>query len=95
MKQNSIDVFNYVKDHADQNVTANDIAEELGLSPRSVNAIITSVFTRHKDEDKNIIPLMERVQAEILDSDTGLHKPVKFIKLTDEGRAFEPALDNN
>lgn len=93
MKQNSIDVFNYVKNHADQNLTANDIAEGLGLSPRSVNAIITSVFVRHKDEDKNVIPLMERVPAEVFDDVTGFHKAVKFIKLTDDGEVFEPVID--
>lgn len=93
MKQNSIDVFNYVKEHADQNITANDIADALGLSPRSVNAIITSSFQRHKDEDKNIIPLMQRVEDEIFDDVAGRHKVVKFIKLTDEGYEFEPTLD--
>lgn len=93
MKQNSIDVFNYVKENAGQNLTANDIAEGLGLSPRSVNAIITSVFVRHKDEDKNFVPLMERVPAEIFDEASGFHKAVKFIKLTEDGKVFEPVAD--
>ena len=33
---------------------------------------------------------MVRVPAEIEDPETGLHKAVKFIKLTDEGKAFDP-----
>ena len=33
---------------------------------------------------------MVRVPAEIEDPETGLHKPVKFIQLTDEGRVFDP-----
>ena len=42
-------------------------------------------FQRHKDEEKNEVPLMERVVAEVEEAD-GTHSKVKLIKLTDEGR---------
>lgn len=85
LKQNSRLVYDYVKEHEDENITANDIAEATGLSSRQVNGIITMAFQRHKDENKNEVPLMERIPAEI-ELDDGSHKPIKLIKLTDEGR---------
>jgi hypothetical protein len=33
---------------------------------------------------------MVRVPAEIQDPETGLHKAIKFIQLTDAGREFDP-----
>ena len=90
LKENSRIVYDYVKAHDGENFTANDIAEATGLSPRSVNGIVTAAFQRHKDADKNEVPLMIRVPAEIEDPETGLHKTVKFIQFTDAGRAFDP-----
>lgn len=90
LKENSKIVFDFVKAHDGKDFTAQDIADATGLSVRSVNGIITSAFQRHKDADKNEVPLMVRVPAEIEDPETGLHKPVKFIQLTDEGRVFDP-----
>lgn len=89
MTENSKLVFNFVKTHDGQDFTAADIAEATGLGVKSVNGIVTSAFCRHKDADKNEVPLMVRVPAEIEDPETGLHKAVKFIQLTDEGRAFD------
>jgi hypothetical protein len=90
LKENSKIVFNFVKTHDGEDFTAQDIADATGLSVRTVNGIVTSAFQRHKDKDKNEVPLMVRVPAEIQDPETGLHKAIKFIKLTDEGRAFNP-----
>lgn len=90
LKENSRLVFNFVKDHDGEDFTAADIAEATGLGVRVVNGIVTSAFQRHKDKDKNQVPLMVRVPAEIEDPETGLHKGVKFIQLTDEGREFDP-----
>lgn len=90
LKENSKIVFDFVKAHDGEDFTAQDIADATGLSVRSVNGIVTSAFQRHKDADKNEVPLMVRVPAEIEDPETGLHKPVKFIQLTDEGRVFNP-----
>ena len=83
-------VYNFVKAHDGEDFTAKDIAEATGLNERSVNGIITSSFQRHKNFAKEIIPLMIRVPAEIEDPETGLHKPVKYIQLTDEGRNWDP-----
>lgn len=93
LKENSRVVFDYVKAHDHENFTAQDIADATGLSVRSVNGIVTSAFQRHKDADKNEVPLMVRVPAEIEDPETGLHKAIKFIQLTDAGREFDPDQD--
>lgn len=95
MKENSIKVFNYVMEHEEENITAKDIAKALGLTDKQVNGIITASFQRHKEgegENKVIVPLMVRVEGEIENKD-GTHDKVKFIQMTDEGRAFEPVAD--
>ena len=81
LKENSKNIFNYVREHEDENITAQDIADALGLGVKQVNGSVTSAFQR-----KN---LMERVEAERTLED-GTHAKVKFIKLTDLGRAFDP-----
>ena len=81
LSENSRKVFDYVKEINGANVTAADIASALELTDKQVNGIVTSAFQRKG--------LMERVPAEITLED-GSHKPVKFIKLTAEGEAFDP-----
>ena len=95
MKINSYNVYNYVKAHEDENITAKDIAAALELDARQVNGIITAAFQRHREQqgdEKVVVPLMERVEGEIeTETEDGKikHETVKFIKLTDAGRAFE------
>ena len=96
MKEMNVKVFNYVKEHEDENITAKDIAKAFGMEDaRSVNGIITAAFQRHREEingEKVIVPLMERVEGELeIETEDGKvkHESVKFIKLTDAGRAFE------
>lgn len=81
LKENSRKVYDYVAAHDGENFTADDIANALELSTRSVNGIVTSAFQKKG--------LMERVPAEIELPD-GSHKAVKFIRLTAEGKAFDP-----
>ena len=81
LKPNSKLVFDYVKANESKDITANDIAEGTGLPVRSVNGIVTSAFQRKG--------LMERIPAEVELAD-GSHKAIKLIKLTDEGRNFDP-----
>lgn len=81
MSENSRKVFDYMVSIGDKNVTANDIATALGLSPKSVNGIITQAFQKKG--------LMERVPAEIENED-GTHRGVKLIKLTEAGRSLDP-----
>lgn len=81
LKENSRKVFDYVKSVKGQNVTAADIATATGLDARQVNGIVTAAFQKKG--------LMERIPAEI-ELEDGTHKAVKFIRLTDEGEAFDP-----
>lgn len=85
MKENSIKVYEYVKANEGKNITAADIAEGTGLEVKSVNGIVTSAFQRKG--------LMVRTPAEIeITGEDGKvsHKEVKFISLTDEGKAYDP-----
>ena len=47
LKPNSRLVYDFVKEHDGQDFTAQDIAEAVGLEPRTVNGIITAAFQRH------------------------------------------------
>ena len=73
MKENSKIVFNYVKEHEAEDITAADITEATGLPVKSVNGIITSAFQKKG--------IMERVEADVVAED-GTKKTVKLIKLT-------------
>ena len=81
LKENSRKVFDYVKENDGKQFTAADIADALGLDVKSVNGIVTAAFQRKG--------LMQRTPAEIQLAD-GTHKPVKFISLTADGKAFDP-----
>ena len=92
LKPNSRTVYEFVKANDGKNITAADIAEGTGLDTKQVNGIVTSAFQRHTkvvDGEKVFEPLMERIPAEI-ELEDGSHKSVKFIRLTDEGKAFNP-----
>ena len=98
MKVNSYNVFNYVKEHEEEKITAKDIAAALELDTKQVNGIVTAAFVRHRGDEvdeegkKIIVPLMERVEGEIeMEMEDGKikHETVKFIRLTDAGREFE------
>lgn len=81
MKENSKNVLNYLKDNAQADLTAADVAEALGLEKRQVDGIFTSAIQR-----KN---LGVRIPAEMTLED-GTHKPIKLLKLTEAGMAFDP-----
>ena len=81
LKPNSKAVYEFVKANDGKNITAADIAEGTGLEVRSVNGIVTSAFQRKG--------LMERIAAEV-ELEDGSHKAVKFIRLTDAGKSFDP-----
>jgi DNA-binding MarR family transcriptional regulator len=83
LKENSLKVLNYVREHDGENMTAADIAEGTGLEVKSVNGIVTAAFQKKG--------LMERTPAEIEVTEDGktTHKAVKFISLTEAGRAFD------
>ena len=81
LKENSRKVFDYVKAHDGEDFIAADIATATGLEVKQVNGIVTSAFQKKG--------LMERIPATIEMPD-GTKKTVKFIKLTDAGREFDP-----
>ena len=84
LKQNSIDVLNYLKRIHGTDVTAADVADALGLEKRQVDGIFTSAIQRKG--------LGERIPAEV-ELDDGSHKQVKFLRLTAAGLAFDPAAE--
>ena len=89
LKENSKIVYDYVKAHEDENITANDIADATGLSSKSVNGIVTMSFQRHKEEidgEKVEVPLMKRVPGEAITDEKGKAVIPKYIHLTEEGR---------
>jgi DNA-binding MarR family transcriptional regulator len=79
LKENSLKVLEYVKEHDGKDFTATDIAEGTGLGVKQVNGIVTSAFQRKG--------LMIREEVAV----TG--GKVKYIRLTDEGRNFDPTVD--
>ena len=98
MNPNAVAIYNYVKAHEDDNITAKDIAEALEIGVKSVNGTVTAAFVRHRSDEldadgkKIIVPLMERVEGELeIESEDGKikHEAVKFIRLTDAGREFD------
>lgn len=76
LKENSKIVYNWVKEHDGEDFTAADIAAATGLEVKQVNGIVTSAFQRKG--------FMVREEVAI----TG--GKVKYIRLTDEGRALDP-----
>ena len=85
MKENTKKVITYLQglDAAD-NVTAQDVADALGLEKRSVDGIFTSAIQRKQ------FGVREEAEIELED---GTHKKVKFLKLTEAGRALDVNAD--
>lgn len=81
MKENTRKVFEFLKAHNDEDLTAADVAEALGLEKRQVDGIFTSALQRKQ--------LGERIPAEREEED-GSHTKIKLLKLTDAGLAFNP-----
>lgn len=81
MTENSKRVLNYLKSINGQNVTAADVAEEMGLETEQVNGIFTAAIQRKG--------LGVRTPAEI-ELEDGTHKQVKFLSLTPAGMSFDP-----
>lgn len=92
LKENNRMVYDFVKEHEDENITAADIVEATGLTSRQVNGIITMSFQRHKEEidgEKVEVPLMKRVPGEPTTDEKGKAVVPKYIHLTEEGRNIE------
>lgn len=78
MKENTKAIFMYLKEHNGEQITAQEIADALGLGVRSVvgsvNSFVKKEWAVRSDE----------VKVE------GMDKPVKFISLTETGLAVDP-----
>jgi hypothetical protein len=85
MKENSKAVLNYLKKMNGKKVTAEDVADALGLEKRQVDGIFTSALQRKS--------YGVRIPAEIELPD-GSHKQVKHLQLTPEGMALDPDADD-
>ncbi len=81
MKDNTKKVITYLQGlNANDNVTAQDVADVLGLEKRSVDGIFTSAIQRKG------LGIREEAEIELAD---GTHKKVKFLRLTDAGKALD------
>ena len=80
VSEKSLVVLDYLKEHKGENMTAQDIADALGMEKKSVDGIVTSGLQRKG--------YAERIPAEI-ELEDGSHKPVKFIQATEAGLAYD------
>lgn len=80
MKENTRKIFDYLKEHDGEDFTAADVGEALGLDVKSVNGSFTSF-------QKKGWGIREEAEVEL---DDNTHKKVKFLRLTDVGRAVDP-----
>jgi hypothetical protein len=80
MSENSKKVIDYLKANGGADVTAADVAAALGLEKKTVDGCFTSAIQRKG--------FGVRVPAEV-ELEDGTHAQVKFLKLTDEGLAFD------
>ena len=84
VSEKSLTVLNFLKEHDGENLTAADIAQALGMEKKSVDGVVTSGLQRKG--------LTERIPAQIETTDENgntVTKPIKLIKLTDAGRAYD------
>lgn len=81
MKENTRKVFDYLKEHDGEDLTAANVAEALGLEKRQVDGIFTSALQRKG------LGVREPAEVELAD---GSHQKVKYLRLTDEGLALDP-----
>lgn len=82
MKPNTKAVLEYLKSvHGKKNVTAADVAGELGLDVKQVNGIFTAALQRKE------YGYREEVEIQL---DDGTHAKVKTLHLTDTGLELDP-----
>lgn len=82
MKPNTKAVLEYLKSvHGKKDVTAADVANELGLDVKQVNGIFTAALQRKE------YGYREEVEIQL---DDGTHAKVKTLHLTDVGLNLDP-----
>jgi ABC-type transport system substrate-binding protein len=91
-KENAVNIYNYLKEHDGENFTAADIAEALNINVKSVNGTLNFTFMNNKDENKVVVPMIERVENTV-ELEDGKTKVIKFVRLTEAGRNAEIEVD--
>ena len=80
MSENTVRVLNYLKEHNGEQLTAADVAADLGIDDkRKVDGSFTALTRKH---------LGVRTPAEI-ELEDGTHKAIKFIKATQAGLDYD------
>lgn len=79
LKEKTQECFDYVKANGGKVSTA-ELAEGLGVKLNSVTGRVNSLV-------KNGLAIREKVEVE------GEDKPITYVVLTDEGKAYEPTED--
>ena len=83
LSENSAKILTYIQAHDGEDFTAQDIADALEMNVKSVNGSITRGL--------QMKGLTEREEAVVETADGT--KKVKFIRLTEEGKGFDPNAD--
>lgn len=81
MSENTVRILEYLKANHGKDVTAADVAAELGIPKKTVDGCFTSGIQRKQ--------LGFRTPAEI-ELEDGTHAQVKFLSLNEAGLAFDP-----
>lgn len=76
MKESTIKMFKYLQAHPNDNLTVEDLANAIGLSPKTVGPAFTMAIQNKK--------MGVRVEAKDAEGNT-----VKLLKLNDAGKAFD------
>ena len=79
MTENSKRVLNYLKEHAGEDLTANQIAEALDINIAAVTGSVNGLVKKDR-----------AIRTEAVVEKDGKEVKVKYISLTDEGLAFDP-----
>lgn len=83
MTENSMRVFNYLKEHYGEDLTAKAIAEDLGVSIAAVTGSVNGLVKKDR-----------AVRTEHTTEVDGKEVTVKYISLTEEGLAFDPSVED-
>jgi transcriptional regulator GlxA family with amidase domain len=77
MKETTRTVFQYLQEHTNEDLTAADLSEILGMEKRQVDGIFTAAIQR-----KNY-GYREEVEVELND---GSHQKIKLLRLNEDGQ---------
>ena len=80
MKENTRKIFDFLKAHNGEDLTAADVAAPVGLEKRQVDGS----FTSFQKKGWGIREEAEREEAD------GSHSKVKFLRLTQDGLNYDP-----